>query len=134
MPWKKNSCTNCGKSLEENKMELNYSGMKINICSDQCEQEILKTLKNKRRTMVFTFGSLALSLVVGFALIFLGKPVLGTRLLFIGMGLGIIFFPLPTPQTVSMFGLRKAKLIVRMIGVSEIFIGIALSIIMKITS
>ena len=104
-----------------------YCGKKINgsvgFCSDACESRYKKVMeKDGPKVKYFISG-----IILGFLVMFYG--IISNSSFLIGMGsivigIDVVFFPFPTPETTAFLGYQKAKLVGRVAGILLIAVGI----------
>ncbi len=108
-----NKCMYCNKKIDS----LDQ------YCSNECKEKGERFLAYCNKWKVVFYMMIAVSIVL------LLIPAFSNRndnLVVIGMvGLGVtcFIFPFSTPQGVSMYGMRKSKLVVRVLAIISILLG-----------
>ena len=102
-------CQYCGKQTQTTQQ----------FCSKECEMQYLQTQeKDERSAKWFILG-----ILLGVVVLFVGTIRSDSFLLSAAiavMGVTVTALPMPTPQTVAWLGYRKAKFVVRLLGIAMI--------------
>ena len=96
-------CKYCGKKLIDSQEDY---------CSKECEIEAKKYLKKVNKyKLPFLIGTF----VPALSMPFFNKPIY-IIMATIVIGLVILLFPFPTPETIGIFGIRKSQKVARYLG------------------
>lgn len=108
-------CWNCNKKMMGNKMVLSSKGKKYTICSLTCKEFVEKYLeKERKRRRIFIWISSVL-IVITLLLCLITKNEIYSNIVTLGMGSLAFVNPIPTPQTIYFFGLKKSRILIRIL-------------------
>lgn len=93
------------------------SPQQMPVCTEHQNALDAFTTKVNKWGRVFLFGVLALALLAFFV------PEKFVGVIIIGIGLNIILFPFATPLTNRIFGIQKAIILLRIVGIAAIIFG-----------
>ena len=100
---------------------ITFENESITICGDECSAKTISFIQFAERTKVFFVIGIVVSIVMTFGTIFaVFSELVGLVLLCAGwslLGLTICVFPLATPQTFQLLGIKKTVKLTRVIGV-----------------
>lgn len=123
-------CVYCNKEVETPYSATCGEDNKTVTCgNDDCAKRTEAFFRfGERAKPFFTVGIIISLIFIFVSVIFLtiGKMVVGSILIGTGfalVGLTMLIFPLATPQTYSMYGIRKTTLITRIIGLCIVIAG-----------
>lgn len=110
---KRNVCRYCGKPLNNG----------LDFCGMECEKSYDKTVKcEQARVKYFAVG-----IIVGILVMFLGvfsgrHQVTGAGIII--AGITIVFLPFATPETSGLLGIRRSRVLGRILGLCAIAVGV----------
>lgn len=117
---KKKRCTFCGRILSENGGHRTEEGQ---FCSEECRTNYQEAVKRDSRYVKFFMAGILIALVLVLAGACVGDMLLtGEACAF--MGVVILVLPFATPETVTMIGYRKSRIVGRIGGLLLIATGI----------
>lgn len=133
-------CAFCGNEVSEDHpiASPDSSQEKMICCSDSCAAQAEDFVRFFERTKTYFLIGMAISLVFIFVAVFVlssGSALTGGILMasgFVALGVTAILFPFATPQTFSMFGIRKARKITKVLGICLIAMGPVLGLLMNL--
>lgn len=98
-----------------NKMLLSSKGKMYTICSLACKEFVEKYLeKERKRRRIFIWISSVL-IVITLLLCLITKNEIYSNIVTLGMGSLAFVTPIPTPQTIYFFGLKKSRILIRIL-------------------
>jgi hypothetical protein len=116
-------CAYCNQEIREPVPTVLGDGTVITCCCDGCKDKALAFFRFFEKYKYLFFSGLILALGLIFAGVFIEIFTGSLQLLavfiacgFAALGLVCLLFPFATPETFSLWGVRKTALIVRIIG------------------
>jgi len=131
-------CFWCGKHTSQlNTVQLQFRGKSEDalICSSTCETKLKDFVHYADSHIKHYIIGIMLSIIIG-AVIFSWRVSIdgggiGIFIILAGMGAALIKYPFVTPQTVNWLGAKRAIISGRIIGVTNIILGIVIWIILS---
>jgi len=110
-------CINCKKEIFDNKILVKIGKKNFSVCSEKCKKDIDTFLKKENKWKNIIILLVMLLIIMPIILYIVTKNEAFITIMLIGMGSIMFFFPIPTHQTIILFGLKKSKIIVRVIAI-----------------
>ena len=107
-------CKYCGKELNSN----------FEFCSNECENSYRKIIEKDRQKIKYFMIGIILGFLVMFYGIISNNNVFIIGIGIIVMGITVVLLPFTTPETIALFGNKKARFIGRILGMILIAVGI----------
>lgn len=130
---KANRCAYCNKdAVEKLPLDLGIGSANLHYCSESCKDEITKYIEEVKRYkglfLGLILGSILIMVLVNGIIIAINQnPRLMalTTCVAVGIvGITIIIFPFSTPETVRWLGIKKARIVTRILGLILIVVGL----------
>ncbi len=136
----KDSCLWCKSKDMQDARELHFvqkkgdEGELVHVCSAECEQRVNGAMALAQRGIpIFISGLVAMFVIMVIGIIF-SFAVDGRLISLMGLGMSIfglivMLYPMVTPQTIEMMGMKNGFLIGRVLGVVFLLMGIGIGIV-----